>query len=249
MGTQDIPQAWLAAAREEARAVYENEIAVEDSRGDRWTLGRLLDMGLSRRQAILALGYIGLGFSGTQAIVSILSGNAQAAASGQVGTSANPLTDLFADSVDARLASIEQVGVKAHLNSSQTIGTGSITQVNLGATDLEDSDVFTVDLPNNNIDVDVAGTFYLYAKVVWAGSGNWSSGDIISTQLFVNGSRVERYDGIHVGENNDQTQTVTSVQSLSANDTIDMRVFHDRGGNESLQSGATRTSLQAHRIG
>jgi hypothetical protein len=71
-------EAFRAIAREEAEAVTEERVT--DGDGESWSLGQLVhDVGLTRRQALLAMFYMAGGAVGSTAIVQAFSDTAEAA--------------------------------------------------------------------------------------------------------------------------------------------------------------------------
>ncbi len=81
-----------------------DSLALEDSDGETISFGGLLDLGLTRRQAFAALGYVALGATSVGAIVNAV-GNVRADTSNavygieQLGTESEPITTIYVDNL------------------------------------------------------------------------------------------------------------------------------------------------------
>jgi len=146
--------------------------------------------------------------------------------------------------------STDQVGCYAYLGADQTISSGTITVVNLDSVQREDSEIFTIDTANHNIDVLVDGFFLLIAGVRWNSSADWTTGDQAFAHPFVNGSDTANdffglktgtgYEGIHF----------SIMKWLTEGDTVDLRVRQDSGVDQVISGGSVeRTFLIMGRLG
>lgn len=72
----------------------EGALSVDDDEGRTWTLSGLMSMGLSRRQALHALGLIAVGASMGSAVATAFADTASAAG-GTIGTSTDPLDAIY----------------------------------------------------------------------------------------------------------------------------------------------------------
>lgn len=116
-------------AREEAQRVYQ-DIAVTDSDGRRWSLPQIADRisalapDLERREvlqtSVVVIGYIGAGYSITTAALKALSEPASANAVGELGTTADPLSDLHTAGLDGGGSAVS-VGDDLDGGSSQSL--------------------------------------------------------------------------------------------------------------------------------
>jgi hypothetical protein len=242
-----------AIERELARR-DEQPNAVIDESGRQWRFRDFLNMGLTRRQAMSVVASLAagatLGAALSDAVVAQPTGD-----EGQVGTQANPV-ELWASEIDATevatdKASVTQVVGRAELTSSQTINTGTITQMNLDQQDIEDSDILTVDLQNNKITITQDGTYMVKGRATWAGSANWTSGDRLLSRVSDDTNNVQKDedDNSHHGENERFGQLSQAVYEISGDTDFIVEVFHDRGGDESLASSPGRTNLEVMRMG
>lgn len=153
-----------------------------------------------------------------------------------------------AQSLTTDQATINQVQGVGYNGTNQTVSSGSTTKVELASTEVEHSDVVTVDTTNNNIDVDVAGVYVVHSSVTWDNDANWTDGDSCKIQIFVNGSVVM---------DNSQTKNGTDFQGVqsmymsdfAASDTIDTRVFQDSGSSIDIVGGQKFTRLEVTRVG
>lgn len=97
----DVPDAWRAAAREEARAVYD-ELGAVDADGREWTLRGLMNkFNINRRTALQAIGLIAIGYAAPTAVLHAATGTASADATGEEGTQADPLEKVWVHEIES----------------------------------------------------------------------------------------------------------------------------------------------------
>ena len=159
------------------------------------------------------------------------------------------------ESVTTEVASIGELVGSLRTDASgdpQTIPHDTTTKVEYRAVNREDSDVVDVDVDNDEITIQEAGVYQIYARVYWDSDSNWSQGDRTDTSVFVNGSS-ESTSRALVGGDDLQTHDVTEIISLSENDTIDIRVSQESGDEIDLRQdaggGVTRFRFEVVRLG
>ena len=231
-------------AREEARAVYQ-DLGVEAADGSTATLGGLMEnFGLSRRDALKALGLVAAGYAVPTAAIKVMSEPASAAPVGQIGTSAEPISQLYVDTLgDAttpvsvlttdQLSINQVVGVLGWSDSgtAQTISNNTTDKIDWTDEVLEDSNVVTISATNDNITVDVAG---LYSISAYCQLSPVTSSGAVRLLVFKNGSQIVETE-FEASTSTDTTLVIPRrVESLSANDTLDIRLTNLTGNTEDL---------------
>lgn len=181
----------------------------------------------TRRDALKAggagalLGALGLG--------SITSG-ASADPQGRLGSPSDPVQQAYINNADvtalnAEDATIDKVGARAFLSTSQSVPTGSATQINLDSTTADDW-VDAVDLSNNRITIQRSGWYLITGGVVLQGA---SDGTRMTSILQVNDSTIsEAPDHAAKGSAIIGGQA-TDTRILSSGDHVTLSAFHDEG--------------------
>jgi hypothetical protein len=106
-----------------------------DESGREWSLGELVGLGLSRREALVALGAIAAGYGAREAIISGIGTAEAASASGSIGTSNNR--------VDAFLAGVNATGDITDAGNSKTVYDSSTQTVGDGTTSADHQSLST----------------------------------------------------------------------------------------------------------
>lgn len=163
----NIPDAWRQAAREEARAVYD-DLATEDSEGRVWNVESIITtFGITRRQALMTLALIATGVPVLSAVTRA-AGESWGNATGTEGTDSEPLDevnvrqldaqDIFAESVDAGALNLTPLVDETFvLSGAQTVGraiTGASVGDRIVATAVPNED------PDNNLGATVDEIFW-----------------------------------------------------------------------------------------
>lgn len=137
------------------------------------------------------------------------------------------------------------------VNANQSIPDMTVTTVDFDTTQFEDSSVVTVDLSNNQITLDKAGTYMVSVGARWNGDSNWSDGDLIQHHVEVNGSIHTRAAGRKIGTSHQTPTPPTAILSASAGDVVTGTTFHDSGSTRELNAATdgTDTWLAVGRLG
>jgi len=159
----------------------------------------------------------------------------------------NEITNV--SSLSTARASITNTTGKASLTTAQTVSTSTVTQLTLNQKEIEESSAVDVDLTNNQLVTQAGGRYLVVASIDFAGSSTFSSGDRLVTRIHINGTNEQVREVQHEGVNGAITVTCIAPFDLASNDTIDMRAFHDRGGDETVSGSPTRTFLSATKVG
>jgi len=171
--TVDVSNAEEARVRE----IVRDELSVQDEDGGSWSVYDLMDIGLTRRQALYALGLIGAGYSVTQAAISAMSESAEAAqGTGNLGTASNPLDTVYANRLgtssepvqSATVQSLDagqiQVGSQNALISVAASGQVGLTSgdasVDTGISDTDATFYLALGIDDPNADAKVAGRLF-----------------------------------------------------------------------------------------
>jgi len=148
------------------------------------------------------------------------------------------------------MATINQVAARGNLAADQTIGSGSVTTINLGNVYFEDTDVADVQMANNRIQIQEAGKYNVRGQFVYQATSGWSSGDRIVIRIRVNGSAVDELEIGHPGgSSNVPGVTAAVTEDLSDGDNVDFATYQDNGSDRTLKSGVDRTFLIITRVG
>lgn len=135
----------------------------------------------------------------------------------------------------------------AQVATRRTYASGSWEKVTLDQNKREDSDLYSVDLTNNELTIQKDGTYRIEAQVRYVAP---SDGTRISVVPFVNGSIVARLEGRTTagGDARPHVQTPTVPKSLVSGDTIDLRIQHNEGTGVDID-GSPATHLSIERVG
>lgn len=152
-------------------------------------------------------------------------------------------------SVQTTLASITETSTAAGLDgTNQTISNSTITKVNLDTNVFEDSQVVTVDLPNNQLVVQESGTYLVIARLRWANDSGWSTGDLAQVRIHINGSTEVVNEKVKISTERELAHILV-VTALSAADTVDMRAFQNSGNPKDLNAISTANRIEVARLG
>jgi hypothetical protein len=218
---------------------------------------------LPDRRSFLKLG----GAAAGGALLHSATSPAQAQAVGQIGTSSERV-DIYAETIDANTAVYDSIQADDNLvvnsvttdelqrtenatklsytGSGQTISSGTVTTVEFDTEEYGQLSGTTVDLANNKITIDAAGTYILKGSV---GMSNFGSGRLFGRCKL--GS-----DNFSTDEDESSGTTPTrtpwsSVTISSGSTPIDatLVVFQDTGSDQTTQSNKDRTNLEVIRLG
>lgn len=161
--------------------------------------------------------------------------------------------ELILDTLTTDVADINKMAAVASLGTDQTIGTGSVTQVNLDSQELEDnSDTVEVDTANNKLIIKRSGLYLIKASLTFQGSANWSLGDAVQVQIKTGAGTESTARIPHTGANERTTlpQVWALFRESSPNTDVLLEAFHNRGGNETVgNTGTKETKLSVTKVG
>lgn len=153
-----------------------------------------------------------------------------------------------ANSVSTETASIANVVGKLRWDSSgsaQTISSGTTTKVVWDVSAIEDSDIVTVSTSSDDITIDDGGTYHISGLVSWRENSNWSTGDSCSVRVYVNGNFKTLPNKQKLGTSA-QGVYIQHTDSLSASDSVDLRVRQDSGSDQSLYQGDSNADARGY---
>ena len=138
---------------------------------------------------------------------------------------------------------VSNLGASACLSADQSISSASVTHVALDATGFDDESEF--DTTNNEFTAADAGIYYVTAAALWDSPG---SNTEIRSLIQVSGveTAVER---VVTGNNGNQSCSITTVEELSAGDTVSWNVRQDSGGSVDIFGNAQSTYMQIIHLG
>jgi hypothetical protein len=93
--------------------------------------------------------------------------------------------------------------------------------------------------------VEADGYYLVTSRVYWPG---WVDGVRHRMQIYVNGSGVSLALEIP-GATKDGTQTTTDILSLSASDSVEIWVYHEKGSAQTMGVGPDASFMAVQRIG
>jgi hypothetical protein len=152
-------------------------------------------------------------------------------------------------SLDVDLSSVTEVAGRASLTTDQTVPSSTVTEVDLDSVNIEDTDIVTVDLPNNQISIAESGKYVVYGLLRFDGSNDWATGDRIQLRVNVNGAKNIESNIHHGGTNEIISTDVQRMNILNSGDTLSLSVFHTSTSDEVLFGGSSAVALEVRRIG
>jgi hypothetical protein len=213
--------------------------------------------GTSRRDILKIAAALGIGTIGGGITARELVQEAQAAASttdgdGNVGTPQNPV-DIFADgistnSVDTDKTAIDQVAGAGYPTTDQTISPTTFTKLAFDTVEFDDTSVVDFRPSSNDIEIQTTGTYDLSYYFTWNG-GSLVDGDLIGHRIYINGANETYHLATASGSGNGRTQKTNLTKELSSGDVLDVRAYHNSGGDRIIKSGNRFTRLQIKRVG
>lgn len=166
-----------------------------------------------------------------------------------LGNDLTGVNNLVSQAIATDQATINQLVAAVHGTTNMSVSTGTNTKVDLDVVDQEDSDVVTVDLANNEIDVDVAGDYIAHMVTSWSSDSNWSTGDLAQLRINVNGSLDIAKTTRKISTVSQSVELWAYLEALSVNDTISFLVQQDSGSTITLTQSANITEFTLHRVG
>lgn len=136
-------------------------------------------------------------------------------------------------------------GFHANRATSQTITTGTFTAIVFTAEDYDPQGVHDTATGVFTVPAGAGGVYAITATV----SINITAADIeVIIGIFVGGVEISR--GVHTETHGSGIRgvTVTDFIELAAADTVDIRIFHNRGSNQSTEASAKSNYFAAHRV-
>jgi len=144
---------------------------------------------------------------------------------------------------------VDNVGVLAYLSSNQTITADTRSTLSFDATDVDHFGGF--DTNTGKYTVQQAGDYHVDFFIDWADS--FSEGDPIDYYLNINGAFDTQFNTIVATNTNPTRHFSKTLFGLSADDTIDVEVYHDAGPMTDKEvTGQTEglsTYLTIHKVG
>jgi hypothetical protein len=138
-----------------------------------------------------------------------------------------------------------ETGALAHLDTGQTIVTGTHTKINL-PTEVYDLDGDFDSSTNYRFIPPVTGEYVVIGQVGWA-NGTVDQKRYTS-QIFVAGS-LKAYIRVHASGTRELSIPVCGIFQLTATtDYVELYVYHTEGADTNVSSGAETTFLSVHRI-
>jgi hypothetical protein len=212
-----VEEEFRAIAREEAEAVTEEKVT--DGEGESGSLGQLVhDVGLTRRQALLAMFYMAGGAVASTAIVQAFSDTAEAAPSDDLTV---PGT-LTTEAVDTEFLHINDYSAELTKTNDQSINADNNTTLDWGSQDL-DTDLYSYDTSTDGLTVLESGDYLIQSAVLTTGT---TDGTEVGIFVNVNGNTNIRVREVVPGGTSSQQslQIGGALKGLSANDTITIAV-------------------------
>jgi len=165
---------------------------------------------------------------------------------GPGGFDANNIT---ANSVNTSEGSITNVAAGMFLSTDQTAASGSVERISYDTTLFEDSAVLSVDLSNDEIIIEKAGTYLITVLTTWEGSTDWADGDLIQTRIRTSSGDLDRNNRLHPGISGRYSMANTAVYKASQGDAIFARVFQNSGSDQELVGNQVDSNIEVARIG
>lgn len=195
--------------------------------------------------SIICNGAASLGFNTTNTERMVLDASGNLSLTTLAGTGNRMLQ---ASSVGV-ISSVGFTGVSAQKSGAQTIGTGADTTVTSWTEDFDTNSAFNAS--TGVFTVPAAGYYQLSAHIEFD-SGVFSLNETIRAGLKINGSiGVYLYDHIisNTATTNINIPCPPYTHNYSANDTIELTVFQNTGGDRTISSSGIRTWLSIIRVG
>jgi hypothetical protein len=217
------------------RSIVRDELksGVSDGQGREWSLQDMLSLGLTRREAVYALGAIASGYAVREAIVSGV-GTASAAASGSVGV-ANNRVDVFADQLDANTLAADLAGNSKQITGLSKVGTAALDTTG----DITDT--------GNSITVYDQSTKTVGDGTTTASHTSVSTIDLFADQLDITGDITDTGNSITVYDQSTKTvgdgTTTASHTSVSTDEADITNETNVRAHLSSNQSYSTSNGL------
>src|SRR3990167_3602003 len=143
--------------------------------------------------------------------------------------------------------------VRAVSNAAQTINSGTVTAVTLGAEDFDTDTLHSTVSNTSRLTATIAGYYMVTGGIVWD-IQTLGTVTFLLTRLSKNGTVIDGsrsyFPPISSFSTNGQGQNVSSIVQLAATDYVEMEVFHDKTAAGTLTIGTTApSSLQMVYIG
>jgi hypothetical protein len=174
-------------------------------------------------------------------------------ASGQMGTQSTPLQQVIAQtgtfqSVDTGIQDIGQLIGRAALDSTFTLTDNTIeSPIPLETTVKEDSDIVTVDLANDKITIDTAGSYRIEVLVSLNSPG--TSTAAYTVPIVGGNTPFSRWEhGAFQGRNLSMFYP-WGPEAVSAGTDVQMEAFQQSGSDVDLNPGKNATELRIYKLG
>ena len=155
------------------------------------------------------------------------------------GTVGDGNTSADHESVSTGTLSINEAKAYVTKSTEQTVSASTSTKLTWDATQ-SDSSVITADLTNNQFVFNESGDYILKSQLRWENKSGWSTGDIATPRVAINGSNVNNPRKLKIGTVEQGVQIVALV-SVSSNDTASVNAFQNSGGDATIRNGQANT--------
>jgi hypothetical protein len=164
---------------------------------------------------------------------------------GDSSNSGNTKRDTIQGLLDLVPAGSHPVGARAHLTGSNpSFSNATWTQVAFNTETYDPNGVYNHTSGHDYV-VEANGYYLVTSRVYWPG---WVDGVRHRMQIYVNGSGVSLALEIP-GATKDGTQTTTDILSLSASDSVEIWVYHEKGSAQTMGVGPDASFMAVQRIG
>jgi hypothetical protein len=164
---------------------------------------------------------------------------------GDSSNSGNTKRDTIQGLLDLVPAGSHPVGARAHLTGSNpSFSNATWTQVAFNTETYDPNGVYNHTSGHDYV-VEADGYYLVTSRVYWPG---WVDGVRHRMQIYVNGSGVSLALEIP-GATKDGTQTTTDILSLSASDSVEIWVYHEKGSAQTMGVGPDASFMAVQRIG
>jgi len=142
-------------------------------------------------------------------------------------------------------AGTHPVGARAHLTGGNpSFSNATWTQVAFNTETYDPNGVYDHTSGHDYV-VEADGYYLVTSRVYWPG---WVNAVRHRMQIYVNGSGVSLALDIP-GATKDNTQTITDILSLSASDSVEIWVYHEKGSAQAMGVGPDASFMAVQRIG
>jgi len=244
----------------EVEALTSADEVVADEQGRTWSLGALLDLGLSRREAMVALGAIGAGASFAGALRRAVDVAAANPDEKDVGTPSNPadayLSNVygphgdidFQDPVSVGQATIKELAACLELTTTQTISHGTETTVAFDNVSFEDTAIIDADPATGVLTLQADGSYVISAQFLWAADTGWSAGDIGNLVVKVGGANTLIDDQQKQSPHRERRIVAARMVSATANDTVKVTAYQNSGAGRDISGNGNKCFINVWRL-